>query len=84
VTDFSIFETWRRLLALFCCVYAALRVGAMVTWWRAGEADAQRPEILMRRYVLTLFLRTRFRRQWFELLQIAVLTVVLIYIIRLH
>lgn len=81
---FSLFHLYRYLLTVVACTYVVVRAGGFIWRWQIATDDAERPEALVRRYLVALLLRSRVRRFWIELVQIAILVVVLVLVIRLH
>ena len=82
--ELTIFEVYRRLLVTVVGTYVVVRTVSFIWRWQTYGASANRTEVLMQRYVITLLLRTRAHRFWFEFVQIAALVAVFGYLVYLH
>lgn len=82
--DLSLFDLYRRLLAIVIGTYAMVRTISFVWRWQAFGRSGSRTEAILRRYVFTVLLGVRVRRFWFEFLQIGGLIAVLAYLLHLH
>ena len=82
--DPSLFDFYRWLLTLTVCTYAVLRCVAAAWRWYVAGVSAKRSEALLRGYIVTVLLRVRARRFWFEFVQVGVLSTVLAYLLSLH
>jgi hypothetical protein len=84
VEETTLFELYRRLLATLVGTYCVVRTVYAVWRWRnfGGEGDSR--EAMLQRYLLTLVLRSRLRRFWFNLYQVLGLVAVLVYLLYLH
>ena len=80
----SLFEFYRRLLAIIVCTYVVMRTAAVVSRIGVHTRSLDRGEAVLARYVWTLLLRTRFRRVRSELFQVTCLIAVLGVLIALH
>lgn len=80
----SLFDLYRWLLTLTVCTYAAVRFVTAAWRWYVAGLGARRREALLRSYIVTILLRVRARRFWFEFVQICVLSCVLAYVLLLH
>jgi hypothetical protein len=80
----DLFEFYRTLLFLIMSVYAAVMTVVMVlqAWWLLTGTD--RAVALVRKYVVVLLLRMKVSVFRNELLQIAALTALFIYLVYLH
>lgn len=81
---FSIFHFYRRILAIVVCTHVVLHLATYVWQWRAARQSADRGEAMLRRYLETVILRSRLRRFWLDLMEIAVLAGVFAYVVGLH
>ena len=72
------------MLAVSGGVYTALRTGQSVARWLDWLEPKDRLARIRRRYVMLHLLRIRVSNFWAELLQIALLAALLIFIIRWH
>ena len=84
MTGADIFDVYRMTLAIVFGCYAVVRTAHFVWHWQADTQRAGRHEALFRRYLLTSLLRTRLRRFWFDVVQIAVLLAVFAYLVALQ
>ncbi len=82
--DSSLFELYRYLLGVVVCTYVVVRAVSFIWRWQIDSGEADRPEALIRRYLVTVLLRTRVRRYWFELAQIVTLAGILVAVIQQH
>lgn len=82
--DASLFDVYRWLLTLTVCTYVVIRCVTAAWQWYAAGAGAARGEAVLRTYLVTVLLRVRARRFWFELFQIGVLCGVLVLVLYLH
>lgn len=82
--NLSIFDVYRRLLVIVVGTYVLVRTASYIWRWQAYGASGNRTEMFLRRYVVTLLLRTRVHRFWLEFLQIAALIAVLGYLLHMH
>ncbi len=80
----SLFEFYRRLLAIIMCTYVVVRTAAVVSRIDAHTRSLDGGEAVVARYFWTLLLRTRFRRVRSELFQVTCLVAVLGVLIALH
>lgn len=80
----EVFDLYRQLLAIIGGSYATVRLISFVWRFEVAMRSAPRLEALARRYLVLQLLRVRISRFVVDLLQIAVLVVVLGYLIRLH
>lgn len=80
----SIFEFYRRLLAIVTACYVVVRAGSLFWRWQVGGRSADSRETVLRRYFVTLLLRGRARRFFPDFLQIGILVAVLGYVLYLH
>lgn len=79
----DLFETYRWLLALVCTIYATVVI--LRSWWGWWEYFmGSRQTAVLGKYVLVLLLRTKFYRFAWELLQIAALTSLLLFLLYWH
>lgn len=82
--QFDLFFVFRRLLVVFCTVYAAVRIGQTWLRWLAYLYRPERPAELLRRYVSLHLLRVRWHRFWPDYVHIGALGGFLILLIYLH
>ncbi len=61
-----------------------MRVISFVWYLSVATGGPGRGEVLLRRYVVALLMRSRFRRFGFEFVQVGVLAVLLAYVVSLH
>lgn len=82
--DTTLFEFYRRSLVILVSTYCIVRTVYAVWRWRnfSGEGDSR--EAMLQRYLVTLVLRSRLRRFWFNVYQIVGLVAVLVYLLYLH
>ena len=80
----EVFDLYRQLLAIIGGSYATVRMISFVWRFEVAMRSSPRLEALARRYLVLQLLRVRISRFTVDLLQIAVLGVVLGYLIRLH
>ena len=78
------FFLFRRLLMIFCSVYALIRLTQSASRWYGYFWSPDRSRRVLRHYLHVHLLRVRFLRFWRDLLQIAVLTAVFLVIVWLH
>jgi hypothetical protein len=83
VGDAQIFATFRWLLAIICTIYTLIVTWQTLRSWLLYFGSGRQPQILGR-YTLALLLRIRLRRFAWELAQIAVLTLLLLVLVRAH
>lgn len=81
---FDLFFLWRWMLAVSGGVYTLLRTVQSVARWLDWLEPKDRLARIRRRYVMLHLLRIRISSFWTELLQIAFLAALLIFIIRWH
>ncbi len=81
---FDLFEFYRFFLALLVCIYGTARLIAFI--WRSSVVGTggQLSSALLRRYVIVLLLRLRFRRFLYEFVVIGGLASILILLLWLH
>jgi len=84
VDELTIFGLYRRALAIVLATYVVVRTVSFVWQCRGWYARSNETEALLWRYVLALLVRMRARRFWLELTQIVGLTILLLYLLRLH
>jgi hypothetical protein len=84
VPDITVFHLYRYMLVIVVSCYVTVRLVTFIWRWQLNVQSAERPEALVRRYAVTLFLRVRLRRFWFDFLQIGTMLAALIYIVMLH
>lgn len=80
----TLFDLYRRLLAIVVGTYCVVRTVYTVWRWQNPGGDGDSSEAIFRRYLVTILLRARLRRFWFDLYQIAGLVAVLGYLLYLH
>ncbi|NOS99896.1 MAG: hypothetical protein HOP29_04655 [Phycisphaerales bacterium] len=80
----TLFEIYRRLLFLAVGVYAVVRSVAFIWRWELAGRGADRTESLLRRYVVSLLVRVRALRFWWEFVQLAALAAILVFLLKLH
>ena len=84
MTGRELFDLYRHMLVIVGLSYTVVRTMHAIWNWQSASAAAPRMEALARRYLVMHLLRIRVRRFVFELVQIAGLIVVLVYVIQLH
>ena len=82
--NIDLFHLYRRLLSLVVAVYVVVNTVSLVNRWLVAPERPSRTESFVRGYVSTLLLRTRIRRFAWELVQIALLSCLLAYLVLLH
>lgn len=80
----DLFEFWRFILTVACFVYAAVVTIQSLWSWMLFLSGPERTTTLMRRYVIIQLLRLRLRPFGGELIQTAIWTVVLVWLVRAH
>src|SRR5262245_8073462 len=83
-TQLDLFEFFRFILTIACFIYAAVVTIQSVWNWMLYLSGTQRATTLLRRYLIIQLLRLRLRPFAGELVQIAVWTAVLVFLIRMH
>ena len=83
VWDLDLFVTFRWMLATVCTVYAAVCIWRSLWGW-LNYFSSSRQTAVLGRYTAVLLLRLKIRRFAGELLQIAVLLLVLGLVVSLH
>ncbi|MFQ5491239.1 MAG: hypothetical protein ACE5GE_10995 [Phycisphaerae bacterium] len=84
MTGIDIFDLYRRLLALVVGVYIVVRLVNAFGNLQTAARSATRTQGLLLRYMLVQVLRTRIRRFTPDLLQIALLGGLLVYLLWRH
>jgi len=79
-----LFDFYRRLLAIICGVYAAVRIGQGLLRWADALTGPQKYKKVLRGYVGVMLLSVRPRRFGAELLQILLLLCVLAAVLYAH
>ncbi len=82
--SWSLFTLYRRILFSAVSVYVLIRVSLFLWNWVVASANDSREIHVLRRYLVTLIMRSRLRRFWFDLLQIGVLVILLGTLLRMH
>lgn len=80
---FDLFDVYRFGLAVLVLAYAAVRTTLFVWNW-VYRPESILSSSLVRRYIIVLLLRLRFRRFAYELGSVACLLAVFLYLVRLH
>ena len=81
---FDLFEFYRFLLAVLVCTYGTIKLILFIWYWHRTGGEGWVGPALVRRYVIVLLLRLRFRRFAYEFLVIGGLAGVLVLLLRLH
>lgn len=82
--EIDLFSFYRRLLLIILGSYSVIRLMLFIWRWRADSLAARRHEALLRQWVEVSVLRVRMRRFTLSVLQIALLTAILGYVIWLQ
>ena len=81
---FDLFEFFRFLLSVLVCVYCTCRLATVIWAWQGFGRDGSVGSALLRRYLIALVLRARFRRFLYEFSVIGGLSACLVVLLRLH
>jgi hypothetical protein len=84
MSDFDLFFVFRRALAIFCTVYTVVRTTQSIWRWNQYLSPAHRSTNLTRNYLLLHLIRIRVHRFTLELLQIAGLAALFVYLVSIH
>ena len=84
MTGRDIFDLFRCLLVIFVATYLALRAANFIMQIQTAAESAGRRGTLMARYMWVQLLRARLRRFSWDLVQIAALLALLVYLLILH
>lgn len=80
----DLFMLYRRLLVIFCSIYAGIRLMQTIGRWFKFLAFPDRSRRLLRSYLFVHILRVRWRRFGPEYIQIGGLLCILTLIVWLH
>jgi hypothetical protein len=80
----TLFDLFRCVLVVLILSYCTVRLSMFVWAWQAGKTRACRHERVIRRYLEASMIGLRLRRFWFDLMQIAVLALILWWVVSLH
>lgn len=80
----TLFDVFRRLLFFGVGSYALFRAIAFIWRWNVAGRGADRTESMLRRYAVSVLVRTRVRRFWWDFVQIAGLAMVLAFLLQRH
>ncbi len=82
--EIDLFSFYRRLLLIILGSYSVIRLMLFIWRWQADSLAAGRHEARLRQWVEVSVLRVRMRRFTLSVLQIALLTAILGYVIWLQ
>ena len=82
--EIDLFHLFRRMLALVCCLYAMLHLIRAALRWMGADTLSGPHAVRLQRYVVTQLLRTKLRRFGWDVMQIALLSSLLFYVVSLH
>ncbi len=84
LAELDLFFFWRRVLVIACTIYALVRLIQAAWTWYVRLRGGERYMAIARQYLLIQLLRVSPRRFAWELLDLAVLTLVALALIYLH
>lgn len=80
----TLFYLFRRFLVVSAGVYALVRVIDFIWRWRGDVSESSKRKRLLYRYLEVQLWRTRLRRFWVDLLELAALGAALVWLISIH
>ncbi|MDD4888913.1 MAG: hypothetical protein PHU85_03215 [Phycisphaerae bacterium] len=81
---FDLFFFWRRVLMIACTIYAIVRLAQSGYSWYVTLRGPGRQWSVARQYLLIQLLRVSPRRFFWELLDVAILSAIMVTLIVLH